>query len=91
MKFAEFLEDKIFSTYTATIYVVASFGFFVQLNNTIQGLVSIKTLEGNYIYNEKNGTLSSEDNKIVYSLGKKVNVQLIYTNKETRRIEFKII
>jgi ribonuclease R len=47
------MENKIGNIYNGIISSVTSFGFFVMLDNTIEGLVHIKNLPDFYVYDEK--------------------------------------
>lgn len=66
---------------------VTGFGFFVELNNGIEGLVKIETLSGGrFVFNDKHYTLS--DGKTQYKLGQKVNIMVAGVNIISRRAEF---
>lgn len=82
-----YMRDKIGQIFDGTIDSVTNFGFFVQLSNTVEGLVSVSTLKGDrYEFNPKNLTLSNPHNK--YKLGDKVKVKLVNVNLEERNIDF---
>ena len=68
---------------------VASFGFFVELENTIEGFVRVSELKDDYyIYNEKNLTLTGERNKKVYKIGDNVKVKVSSVNTALKEIDF---
>ncbi len=91
MKMAEYMEDKIGSQYDGIISSVTNFGMFVELQNTVEGLVRFENINGDYFkYNEANKTLIGKTTKKVYKLGDKVRVEVIDANKELRRVDFKI-
>lgn len=69
-----FMSDKIGEIFEGAIISVASFGFFVQLENTVEGLVPIEELSGYFVYDEKTMTVRSRDHS--YRIGDKVNVCL---------------
>ena len=81
------MKDKVGEIYGATIDSVTNFGFFVELENTVEGLVSIASLDGtNYIYNEKSLVLTNGIN--TYRIGDKVKVKLANVNLAERNIDF---
>ena len=91
MKAAEYMMDKVGNIYNAVISSVTSFGFFVMLENTIEGLVHVKNLPDFYIYDEKMGTLTGNYSKVVYNIGDRIKVKLIGASKETRQIDFMLV
>ena len=92
MKKAEYMENHIGENFTGIISSVCDFGFFVELPNTIEGLVRIDSLEGDfYIYNKELNAILGKNTKKVYMFGDKVNVQVVGASKDTSQIDFKII
>lgn len=84
---ARYMRDKVGQIFDGTIDGVTNFGFFVKLQNTVEGLVSITSLKGdNYNFNPKNLTLSNPHN--TYRLGDKVKVKLENVNLHERNIDF---
>lgn len=88
MKKAEYMEDHIGDIYEGVISGVQEFGFFVELDNTIEGLV--KT-EKNYDYNQKALSLISKNKKKQYRFGDRVVVKVINASKETSMIDFELV
>ena len=91
MKAAEYMENKVGNIYEAVISSVTSFGLFVMLENTIEGLIHIKNLPDYYVYDEKSGTLTGNFTKVVYNIGDAVTVRLIGASKEKRQIDFMLV
>lgn len=92
MKKAEYMEDKIGKEYTGVISGVTNFGIFIELDNTIEGLIRFESMKDDfYIYNEINKTAIGKENKKVYKIGDRVNVRVTYANKQQRRINFEIV
>lgn len=92
MKKAEFMEDKIGEEYDGIISSVTNFGIFVQLENTIEGLIRFQNLGNEYfIYNESNKTLTGEKSNKVYRIGDKIKIKVIKASKDAREIDFKAI
>lgn len=91
-KFAEYMSFRIGNEYEGIISAVTSFGFFVELDNTIEGLVSIKNMDDDfYTYNPENMTLVGRRWGKVYTLGKKVKIRVVSASKQERKIDFKLI
>ncbi|HBB44519.1 MAG TPA: ribonuclease R, partial [Clostridiales bacterium] len=85
-----YMRDKVNQVFDATIDSVTNFGFFVKLENTVEGLVGITTLDGTgYEFNEKSLVLSNGINK--YKLGDKVKVKLASVSLEERKIDFVLV
>lgn len=91
-KFAEYMSFRIGEEYEGVISAVLSFGLFVELDNTIEGLISIKNLDDDYYtFIPENLTLVGRKNNHVFSIGQKVKIRVISANKITRKIDFKLL
>ena len=89
IKKAEYMQNKIGEEYKGIISSVTSFGIFVELENTVEGLIRFDNLGNEYfIYDEDNKTLIGEKTKKVYHIGDKIRIRVIAANKQTRRIDF---
>lgn len=89
MKKAEYMNQFSGKKFSAIISGITSFGVFVQLDNTVEGMIKISDINDDYyIFNEKNMTIYGKYNRRQYSLGQKVNVILKSANKITRTIDF---
>ncbi len=88
-----YMSKYIGSIYNAIIVQVASFGMFVQLNNTVEGFVSFEDMPyyDYYIFNDKKRMLVGENTKEVFKIGDKVVVKLIRCNIRSKQIDFRII
>lgn len=92
IKKAEYMQDKIGKEYDGIISSITSFGVFVELPNTIEGLIRFDDLGDEYfIYNENNKTLQGEKTKNMYKIGDSIKVRVIQADKQTRRIDFEKI
>ncbi|NLX63606.1 MAG: ribonuclease R [Clostridiaceae bacterium] len=92
LKKAEFMMDKIGQYFEGTISNITAFGLFVELENTVEGLVRLSSMDDNYYtYNERSLCLIGERTRKIYRIGDKVNVQLIKVSVETRQIDFIIV
>lgn len=91
-KFAEFMSTKIGQEFDATISTVTSFGVFVELENTIEGLVRIKNIGNDFFeFIPENFTLVAQKTNKVITVGQKVRVKVLEANKITRKIDFEIV
>ncbi len=91
LKKAEYMQDKIGEKYEGIISSVTNFGVFVQLENTIEGLIRFENLGNEYFeYDDMHKILIGEQTKKVYKMGDKVKIQVIEANKTLRRIGFAI-
>ena len=91
MKMAEYMESHVGEEYTGIISGVTSFGFFVELDNLVQGLVHISTLDGYYNYVPELLALIKEDKSQTYRLGDEVRVIVTSANKENGTIDFELV
>lgn len=88
---AKFMSDKVGKEFDGVITGVASFGFFVELDNTIEGLVPMRTLEDDfYQYDADTMTLTGENSGKSFRLGQKVHVRLKDVNVPKRQITFEL-
>jgi len=92
LKKVEYMSDKIGEIYSGVISSVTSFGIFVELPNTVEGLVHISNMEDDYyIYDEKHHSLIGEKLRRVYRLGDEVVVKVAKTDIDTRTIDFALV
>ena len=91
MKMAEYMESHIGEEYCGIISGVTNFGFFVELDNLVQGLVHISTLNGYYNYVPEMLSLVRDDNKVKYRIGDTVNVVVTAASKANSTIDFELV
>lgn len=92
LKKVEFMKDKVGEEFNAIISSITSWGIYVELPNTIEGLVSVKTMDDDYYtFDEKNLLFIGEHTKKTYSLGDKVKVKLVRANMYERNLDFEFI
>jgi len=92
IKKAEFMQDKIGEEYDGIVSSVTNFGMFVELDNTIEGLIRYENM-GNeyYIYDELQKKLIGERSKKTYKIGDRVKIRVVDANKELRKISFELV
>ena len=92
IKKAEYMQNKIGEKYYGIISGVTSFGVFVELKNTVEGLIRFDDLGNDYyVYDDNRKTLTGERTKETFSLGNKIYVEVLEASKDTGRIRFKKI
>lgn len=89
MKKAEYMQDKIGNCYQGVISNVTSFGIFVELDNTVEGLIRFENLGKEYFtYDEQRKEVIGEKTKKGYKIGDLIEIRVIEANKNLRRISF---
>ena len=93
IKKAEFMEDKIGEEFEGIVSSITSFGMFVELESTVEGLVRFENMGGNeyFEYDENRKTLVGEKTKRAFKIGDKVNIRVIEANKMIRKIGFELV
>jgi ribonuclease R len=92
LKQAEYMTEHVGEEYEGTISGVTSFGIFVELENTIEGLVHVSFLNDDYYrYEEKYYCLIGERTGRVLRIGDKVKIKVSGVNMEERKIDFELL
>lgn len=89
IKMAEYMQSHIGEEYDGIISSIMSFGVFVELENTVEGMIRFEDLGDEYfIYDENTKTLLGETSKKMYHIGDSIRIKVIKANKELRQIDF---
>ncbi|MGE7660375.1 ribonuclease R [Peribacillus sp. NPDC097197] len=92
LKKAEYMLDKIGEEYTGIIGSVTNFGMFVELPNTIEGLVHVSFMTDDYYrFDERQLAMIGERTGKVFRIGDEIDIRVSNVNKEERAIDFEII
>lgn len=92
LKKAEYMEDKIGEEFDGIISSVTNFGMFVELENTIEGLVHVSYMTDDYYrYDERHYAMIGERTGNVFRIGDEITVRVIKVNKDERAIDFEIV
>lgn len=92
MKKAEFMQNHVGEAFDGVISSVTSFGFFVELDNTIEGLVRLASLSGDYYhFIENHMLLIGERTGQQFHIGDRVRIEVTRADKATREIDFELI
>lgn len=81
---AKYMSDKIGNEYDGTVSGVTDRGVFVELDNSVEGMVKADNMDGNFVYNEKLMTLSC--GTVRYRIGDRVRIKV--ERIEHDKIEF---
>ena len=91
-KWLNICKIKIGEQYDGIISSITSWGMFVQLDNTVEGLIRLAEINDDYyIYDDMNKQLIGKETKKVYKLGQKVKIEVVFADKQTRKIDFKLL
>ncbi len=92
IKKAEYMESRIGEEYEGIISSVTSFGIFVELENTVEGLIRFDDLGDEYfIYDEDRKMLIGEHTRTTYKIGDKINIRVKDASKLMRTVDFEKI
>ncbi len=92
LKKAEFMADHIDEEFEGIISSVVKFGIFVELPNTIEGLIHINELKQDYFhYLESHLALVGERTGMTFKIGQKVRIRVVKADPETREIDFELV
>lgn len=92
MKKAEYMADHIGEEFEATVSSVMKFGMFIELPNTVEGLIHISRMTDDYYtYVEKYLALVGRKTHRTYRIGQSVKVKVVNVDKEQSKIDFDLV
>lgn len=92
LKKAEYMADKVGEEFDGIISSVVKFGLFIELPNTIEGLIHINNLKQDYFhYLENHLALVGERTGLTFKIGQKVRIKVVKADPETREIDFELV
>lgn len=92
LKKAEYMLDKIGEEFSGVISSVTNFGMFVELPNTVEGLVHVSFLTDDYYhYDERSQALIGERTANIYRVGDEVKVKVAGVNVEEHAVDFELV
>ena len=87
-----YMEDKIGEEFEGMISSVTGFGIYVELPDTVEGLIPISNLvDDYYIFNETEFNMVGQNTNKVFKVGDEIKVKLDLVNVESREITFSIV
>jgi ribonuclease R len=92
LKKVEYMKEHIGETFEGVISGVTSWGMYVELPNTIEGMIRVSEMNDDYyIYDEERYQMVGEHTKKVYKLGQKVTIEVVNADKILRTIDFALV
>ena len=93
IKKAEYMENKVGEEYDGIVSSITSFGMFVELENTVEGLIKFQDMGGNeyFIYDEVRKMLIGEKTGRMFKIGDKVRIKVIKASKRLKIIDFALV
>lgn len=91
LKKAEYMSRHLWEEYDGVISGVTGWGLYVELPNTVEGLVHVASLQGDYFeYNENAYEMVGQRTGKTYRLGQTVRVQVVKADRTTRTVDFEL-
>ena len=92
LKKVQYMSRRIGEEYDGIISGVTAYGFYVELSNTIEGMVRISTIPDDfYIYDEGSVSLIGREYGKSYIMGQQVRVKVVHVDKLLRTIDFELV
>ncbi|NLC62586.1 MAG: ribonuclease R [Thermoanaerobacterales bacterium] len=92
LKIAEYMAERVGNIYNGVISGITPFGIFIELDNTVEGLIHVSNMEDDYYtFDEKTVTLKGEGTGKVYQIGDAAEVKVIKVNISERQIDFAFV
>ena len=91
LKKCEYMEKRIGQVFTGVISGMSTYGFYVELPNTVEGMVHVNSLTDDYYYyDEEVYEMVGKESGNRYKLGQTVDVAVVGTDRLQRTIDFEI-
>lgn len=92
LKKVQYMEKHIGEKFEGVISGVTAWGLYVELPNTVEGLVHVTTLDDDYyIFDEKKHIFIGERTSKIYRMGEPVKIAVLSVNKVERTIDFELV
>lgn len=92
LKKAEFMQDKIGEEFDGVISSVTNFGLFVELENTVEGLVHVSYLTDDYYhFDEKAYAMIGERTGTIFRIGDEITIKVAAVNLDERAVDFEVV
>lgn len=89
LKKAEYMEERIGEIYDGVICGITQWGIYVELPNTVEGLVHVSSLAGDYFYyDEEACEMVGKESGVSYKLGQRVTIQVKGVDRLARTVDF---
>jgi ribonuclease R len=88
-KKVQFMERHIGEEFTGVISGISNYGFYVELPNTVEGMVRLANLDGDYyVFDEEHHELVGERTRKKFKLGQTVKIQVVSVDRYLKTIDF---
>ncbi|MNJ50718.1 Ribonuclease R [compost metagenome] len=92
LKKAEFMLDKVGEEFPGIISSVTSFGMFIELENTVEGLIRLSAMTDDYYhFHEQHMALIGERTSKIYRIGDEVEIRVARVNMDDHTIDFEMV
>ncbi len=89
LKKAEYMAERIGEVYDGVICGITQWGIYVELPNTVEGLIHVSALAGDYFYyNEEACEMVGKESGVAYKLGQRVTIQVKGVDQLARTVDF---
>ena len=88
MKKAEYMEEFVGQEFDGVVSSVVKFGLFVELPNTVEGLIHVTNLPEYFHFNERDLTMRGEKSGLTFRVGQQIRIKLVRADKLTGEIDF---
>ena len=83
------MEERIGNTYEGVISGITEWGIYVELHNTVEGMIHVSKIEGDYFfYNEETYEMTGTDTGKTFKLGEKVKIVVSGVDRMSKSIDF---
>ncbi len=91
LKKAEYMEEHIGESYEGVISGITQWGIYVELPNTVEGLIHVSTLSGDFFYyDEETYEMVGRDTGKTYKLGQRITIQVKGVDRMIGTVDFMI-
>lgn len=92
LKKAEYMKQFIGEKFNGVISGITTWGIYVELENTVEGMVRVTSLKDDYyFYDEEHYTMVGENTKKTYKLGEHVRIEVVSVDRVLRTIDFELV
>lgn len=92
LKKAEYMQDKVGEEFEAMVSSVTSFGMFIELDNTVEGLIRLSAMSDDYYhFDEAHMALIGERTSRVFRIGDEVKIRVAKVNMDDHTIDFELV
>lgn len=88
---ARYMQDRIGRRYSGTISGITGWGMYVTLDNSVEGLVHIATLDDYYEFDRDRNQLVASGSRNVFRLGDRVRIRVEYVDLDRAEIDFSLV